>query len=387
MLQEDHQHTAATMTAPNISVPDNLDNWITYPYEENGQHFTVVQSKDRPILEDLRSEGPFESMNRDGRYLIPVNRFRDIVLAPSITAEMFEKQRKLIRYRPSDIVITTFPRSGTTWTEQLVLLMLSRGDPSQIDTRDKNSYYRSRPNRLGKVFFDNLYHNDPDSNIAAPWGVTCGQDLGMRAEHLDAIPFRRVVKTHHCAHMMIGMGEAKHELDKKQFPPVTVDNVKFLWVCRDPKDVVLSLRRINTTNYKKHGIPITPFVKAFLEGKTNRGSWALHTKEWRAYAEKYPNNVLPVSFEESKVDPTKVARKIAQFLDIELTDDELANCVKYSSFEQMKEMQKGAEAEHVHSGLAGGWHDVFSQEIIEAFNKMVSDPALGEYGKRYIYHK
>lgn len=366
------------------SLSDNLDDWVIYPYKERDQDFVVIQEKDRPRKDDLRDDGPFESMNRDGRFLVPVNSFRDVVLAPSITGAMFEKQRSTIKYRPTDIVIATFPRSGTTWTEQLVLLMLNKGDPSQCDTKDKNAWYRSKPDRMGKVFFDNLYHETPDQNIAAPWGVTCGQDLGITAPDLDRIAFRRVVKTHHCAHMLIGMGEARDHLDRQEPPPMVVDNVKFLWVCRDPRDVVLSLKHINTTDYDRHGFALAPFVKAFLAGKTNRGSWADHTREWNAFAHMHPQNVLPLSFEENKRDPVAAARKIASFLDIELTETELLNSVKYSSFEAMKQMQKGAEAEHVHSGKVGGWHDVMSSSMLDAFDSMLSDAELGPHGKRYM---
>lgn len=367
------------------AVTDSLNDWIMYPYEENGQHFTVVQQKDRPRKEDLSDDGPFDSMRRDGRYVIPTNFYRDVMLVPSITGEMFELQRKEILFRPGDIVITTFPRSGTTWTEQLVLLLLSKGDPSHLNTKEKNAYYASTPHRLGKVFLDALYHKTPTENIAAPWGVTCGMDLTLTAKELEEIPFRRVFKTHHRAHMMIGMGGAPDALSKLEIPPFIVPGVKFLWIVRDPKDVALSMLRINTTNYEHHDFPLTPFIKAFLAGKTNRGSWADHTREWLKCSQLHPDNVLPLTYEGNKADPVGFARRIAQFLEIDLTEEELQACVKFSSFDSMKEMSKGAEAEHVHQGCIGGWRQRMSTEMIEEFNDMLSDPSLGEYGQRYTY--
>lgn len=364
----------------------SLDTWITYPYEENGQHFTVVQPKALPKKDDLREDGPADSMNRNGRYVIPINRFRDVVLVPSITADMFVQQRREIQFRNGDIVIATFPRSGTTWTEQLVLLMLNKGDPSHLNTVDKNAYDPQYPNRLGKVFFDYLYHKNPAGNIAAPWGKSSGKDVMMRAKDLEKIPFRRVIKTHHRAPMMIGMGEAQRHLDRMEPPPFTVDNVKFLWVVRDPKDVAMSMLRINTTNYEKHGVPLPAFLKIFLEGKANRGSWADHTREWKQLSEQHPESVLPLSFEDNKKHPLRAARRIAQFLDISLTEDELANCVKWSSFDAMKEMAKGGTYQHILSGKVGGWQESMSDDVIAAFNSMASDPSLGEYGRRYIYN-
>lgn len=365
---------------------DRLDDWITYPYHENGQDFTVVQRKDRATKDDLREDGPFESMNRDGRYIVPINRFRDVVLVPSITADMFVQQREEIRLRDGDIVVATFPRSGTTWTEQLVMLLLSKGDPSQLNTRDKNAYDPSQPTRPGKVFLDYLYHAEPTRNIAAPWGKTSGNDITMRAADIDAMPFtRRVFKTHHLAHMLIGFGPHADHLDRCEPPPLP-KNVKFLWVSRDPKDVMLSMMHINTTNYEAHDFPITAFAKLFLDGVTNRGSWALHTTEWSRLAEQRPDVILPLTYEGNKADPLGAARRIASFLDIDVTEDELQNCVKWSSFDAMKEMSKGGTYVHVHSGRVGGWQQQLSPDVIQGFNEMLSDPALGEHGRRYTHH-
>lgn len=364
--------------------PDSLADWVTYPYVENGQYFTVVQRSDWPKKDDLTDDGPFDSMNRKGRFLIPTNIYRNVTLVPSITPEMFERQRKEIMFRPGDIVIATFPRSGTTWTEQLVLLMLSKGDPSPLNTKEKNPYYASDPTRLGKVFMDGLYHKTPNKNICAPWGVTCGQDLTLTTKELDAIPFRRVFKTHHRAHMMIGMGEAREALEKEEIPPFVVPGVKFLWICRDPKDAAMSMMKINTTDYTRHDFPFTAFMKGFLEGKTNRGSWADHTREWYKCSQLHPEAVLPLSYEGNKADPEGAARRIAEFLEIELTEEELRNCVKWSSFDSMKEMSKGAEAAHVLEGRVGRGRKRMSPDMIEAFNEMCSDPSLGEYGSRYI---
>tara|TARA_B110000090_G_C13040916_1_gene315635 strand:- start:35 stop:436 length:402 start_codon:yes stop_codon:yes gene_type:complete len=54
-----------------------------------------------------------------------------------------------VRYRPSDIVIATFPKCGTTLTEQVVLLLLNGGDAAALDPLSKNS--ANLTGGLGKV--------------------------------------------------------------------------------------------------------------------------------------------------------------------------------------------------------------------------------------------
>lgn len=363
---------------------NQLSDWTLYDYEEDGQFFTVVQPSSWERKDDLREDGSFEHMNRKGRFLIPTNKFRDVILVPSITAQMFEKQRKTLKLRSGDIVIATFPRSGTTWTEQLVLLLLSKGDPLKLNTAEKNSYDPNVPERPGKVFLDALYHKNPTGNIAAPWGLSFGNDLVMTQESLDELPFRRVFKTHHRAHMQVGLGAHWDLLDSKSLPPLENSGVKFLWVIRDPKDVMLSMMKINTTNYEKHGFPTTAFAKAFLAGRVNRGSWADHAREWRQFANANPDNVLPLTYEGNKKDPLGNARKVAQFLDIQLTEEELKRCVELSSFDAMREMSKNAPAQHIVHGRVGRWRERLSDDVIEGFNQMVSDPSLGDVGKQYL---
>lgn len=367
------------------SISKSLDDWELYTYKENGTLFTVAQLKGQPQKQNLQEDGPYESFNRKGRFLIPTNFYRDVTLVPAISSKMFERQRKEILFRPGDICVTTFPRSGTTWTEQLVLLLLTKGNPEPLNTKNKNAYHLSQPERIGKVFIDLLYHETPTKNINEPWGFTCGQDLTITAGDLDAIKFRRVLKTHHLAHMMIGMGEAAEALEKREIPPFIVPNVKFLWVIRDPKDVVLSMMRINSMNFEDHKFPLAAFVKAFLAGKTNRGCWAQHTREWYECYKKHPKNVLPLIYEDGKKDPEGTARHVAEFLDINLTPDELQKCLEFSSFDKMKEMSKGAETQHMSRGQVGGWRERFTPDMLEAFNKMCSDPSLGKYGSRYVH--
>ena len=47
--------------------------------------------------------------------------------------------QRAVRLRPDDVVIVTYAKCGTTWAEQVVLLLLARGDLGRLDPLHKNA--------------------------------------------------------------------------------------------------------------------------------------------------------------------------------------------------------------------------------------------------------
>uniref|UniRef100_A0A8C6TYY3 Sulfotransferase n=1 Tax=Neogobius melanostomus TaxID=47308 RepID=A0A8C6TYY3_9GOBI len=121
------------------------------------------------------------------------------------------------RFRPDDILIATFPKSGTTWTQEIVPLVLSRGDPASVE---------SLPNIQ-----------------RCPW-VEETEASRVRLEDRSS---PRVMTTHLCYHMMpLSFFTAKP---------------KVIYVMRNPKDVLISL-------YYYHHMSVA------------YGSWFDHVRSW-----------------------------------------------------------------------------------------------------------
>lgn len=375
---------------------DSLSNYVVYEYEEDGVRYGVAEHKHINYATPLSATGPSKKLVRgDGRYLLPLGYFGDAHIMHFQTEAQVRRQRREIMFRAGDIVVPSYPRSGTTWIEQVLLLILARGDASQLNTRNKNAYNPARPHALGKILVDAALHDangGGDSgeqgesvDLGYPWGTLCGQDASYTASDIANMPKRRLFKTHVRPHLLAGMGVAEEELARGVPPPFSVPGVKFVCMIRDPKDVVVSLHRVNFLDCRRHGVPLTPYIKLFLAGKTlTAGLWSQYTREWLELGKQHPGDFLFLTYEENRDNPIDVVRRLSRFIDVQLTEDEVASCVRHSSFDVMKQLSKGAKAEHVHKGAVGDGAKHMNEEMIRAFNDMLSDPGLGSYGTRYM---
>ncbi|XP_061713628.1 luciferin sulfotransferase-like isoform X2 [Cydia pomonella] len=144
----------------------------------------------------------------DGGYLLPAS-----------YADEADKFRNMA-VRPDDVWVTTFPRSGTTWTQELVWLLMNDLD---FDTALKiplNSRYitleRNHVRYQKEVNLDSL---DP---ILVH---ECSKQL-LSYDAINNAPSPRFFKTHIAFSLL---------------PLNLLDSAKVLYVARDPRDVAVSL--------------------------------------------------------------------------------------------------------------------------------------------------
>merc|ERR1719471_2723695 len=68
--------------------------------------------------------------------------------------EFFSRYEFLTRSwkcRENDVFVSTFAKCGTTWTEQIILLLMCDGDPSKLPPSSQNDYVPGS-NSPGKVW-------------------------------------------------------------------------------------------------------------------------------------------------------------------------------------------------------------------------------------------
>jgi aryl sulfotransferase len=201
-------------------------------------------------------------------------------------------------YQPSasDVIVCSYFKSGTTWLLQMT---------TQIAYR-------------AQAEFDNIHH-------AVPW-----PDTPMPAMQQFMIPLsdpspaansptgRRVIKTH---------------LPRSRVPFVPA--ARYIACVRDPKDVCVSAYHFIKALVYGPMAPSVAHWTRFMFSEHFDGSWAEHVASY--WAVRHAPNVLFLTYEDMIRDHVGTVRKLAEFMGVELTPNELQSVVRQSSFAAMKE--------------------------------------------------
>ena len=95
------------------------------------------------------------------------------------------------RDRPSDVIIITYPKCGTTWAEQAALLLLNGGDKELLNPAHKNTYIPGA-NDVGKIWVEAAVLQEPSMGQRAG-----GEEfVPVTWAEFDSAPAPRVIKSH-----------------------------------------------------------------------------------------------------------------------------------------------------------------------------------------------
>ncbi len=196
-----------------------------------------------------------------------------------------------------DIFIATQMKCGTTWMQQLVFEVLHKGKGDLSDDGYKHMYALS------------------------PWIETTGS-VSIENAPLVSNQKKHIIKTH-------------MPIELTPYSP----KAKYIYVTRHPVSCFASI--VDFMRFLTG--PFCPskddLLDWYLSDDMFWGHWAGHVNGWwQLHQEK--DNVLFIHFEAIKKDPAAIIRMLAHFLEVELTNEEVALVAEKSSFSYMQEHEE-----------------------------------------------
>lgn len=165
--------------------------------------------------------------------------------------------------------------------------------------------------------------------------------------------------------------------------------MRFLYLYRDPRDVLISLTKDHLHRNTFPGMPERDLLLMLLEGELPR--WTRQAREWLAL----PDTLcFKFRFEEMKADIPALLRRIFTFLGLPLDPGALAEAAERHSFENVAGRKRGEEGPILRTGyllrrgVSGEWRRHFDTDVTRRFIACLGEDliALG-YEQNNAWHE
>lgn len=287
-------------------------------------------------------------MNHPSLPLGEVRRARSMaelrVLFEVSTTEASRKHSTELRALADDVIISTYPKCGTTWMQQIVHGLRSNGDMS----------------------FGEISEVVPFMEVA----LDCGIDLNAPQAFAP-----RAFKTH---------------MSADELP----DGARYIIVLRDPMDACISFYNFMNGWYLEPGtVSLETFTEEVFFGASGSDRYWTHLASW--WPRRGDEDVCMFCFEDIKQDPAACVREVARFMGLALDEDLERLVLEQSSIDFMRRnkhqfddnllrrarddamgLPPDGESSKVKSGKVGASKALLPEHMIQQFDEIWREEAL-----------
>jgi len=270
--------------------------------------------------------------------------------------------------REDDIWLVTWPKVGSTWTQETVWQI--------VNNVDKVGGQMPQLVRVPWVEFGAILPKESLGKLPPPPEGTpkeileaMGAFFGEPIEYTVNKEGRRVIKTH---------------LPLEFLPPSLLEKGKVVYVARNIKDAVVSYfhHNVNLAHHDYQGT-FEEFAQFCKEGLVCYGSYWPHVKG--AWNHKDHPNVHFLWYEDMKKDQKQTIENLCTFLGCQLSEEKVTELVDHLKFDNMKKnmslnlenlLKEGTEG-FIRKGKVGDWKNHFDEKLKKEWNDWIKENLKG----------
>ncbi|EEF32713.1 Flavonol 3-sulfotransferase, putative [Ricinus communis] len=274
-----------------------------------------------------------------------------------------EEAQENFTAQPTDIIISSFPKSGTTWLKALCFAILRRNHLRDAST---NRLLTELPHDI-VPFID--YSTDNG-------GIRVPNDLPLWATH---IPYSSLPKS------------------------ILESNCKIIFIGRNPKDVFVSLWHFisRVSGAGTRILPLEEVFQGFCKGVTMYGPYWDHVLGYWKASLQFPDRILFIKYEDLQLDTLSSVKRLAEFMGCPFTMEEerqglVQEVVDLCSFQLLSNLEVNKSKEYFSTwpakfehnaffrkGKIGDWENYLTPEMVAQLDE-ITEKKFGGSGLSFV---
>uniref|UniRef100_A0A6G1SMV5 Estrogen sulfotransferase n=1 Tax=Aceria tosichella TaxID=561515 RepID=A0A6G1SMV5_9ACAR len=309
----------------------------------------------------------------DSNEAVPVGQFGSSVLYKwdefNFHPRAYEILTKIqqLKFREDDIILTMFPKSGSTWLSECIYLIVNQ---YQYESASKESIEYRFPQ------IDSPSHDVFD----------------LILEQYNNPNQRRMIKSSVPPNLLINRRQQQPNGQPMVKP-------KVISIMRNPRDVLVSFyHHCKTVKHYDIGFSFDEFYETFVTGRVPCGPiWLMYNEMYKYHCQN-PKTSLIVYYEDMKQDLRKQIKRICEFLGKPepANEDAWFQLSDHLSVDRMRQNrtinrhdwdQLGLRNENgfefIRKGQVNDWKNFFNEQQSLRFDREITDKLLPELKARY----